>query len=58
MKNAFLEALAEYGAVSGSKTPRQPVTIPIQIGQRVLGKAVISDINEYIKLNGNSPLNA
>ena len=58
MKNAFLEALAEYGAVAGSKAPRQPVTIPIQVGQRVLGKAVIADINEYIKLNGNSPLNA
>lgn len=58
MKNAFLEALAEYGAVAGSKAPRQPVTIPIQIGSRVLGKAVISDINEYIKLNGSSPIKA
>lgn len=56
MRTAFLEALAEYGSVSGGQSSRQPVQINVQVGKRILGKALINDINELTKLNGSSPL--
>ena len=56
MKYAFLEALAEYGSVSGGQSSKQPVQINVQVGKRTLGKALINDINELTKLNGSSPL--
>lgn len=54
IRQAVLEAMVEYGSVGGQ--PRQPVIVYTTIDGKVIGKAVIDDINNRTRLNGQSPL--
>lgn len=56
IKQALLEALVAYGGTGGNQ--KVSLTVPITLNGRVITQLVIDDINDYIKRNGKSPINA
>ena len=54
IRQAVLEAMVEYGSVGGK--PAQPVIVYTTIDGKVIGKAVIDDINNRTRMGGKSPL--
>ncbi len=56
MRSAIMNALAEYTSVGNGRNTKQPLNVNVMIGKRVIGKAVVDDINSMTKLNGKSPL--
>lgn len=55
IKQAVMEAMAELGGIGGNGSA-QPIVVQVMLGKKVLGQAVIDDINERTRLNGRSPL--
>lgn len=56
IRQALLEALVAYGGTGGNQ--KVSLTVPITLNGRVITQLVIDDINDYIKRNGKSPINA
>lgn len=57
IKQALLEALVAYGGTNGNNQ-KVSLTVPVTLNGRVLTQLVIDNINDYIKCNGKSPINA
>ena len=57
IRQAVLEALTQYGSVSGSGQKVQ-VVVPLYVNGREIGRAAIDDINAQIRQNGRSPIMA
>lgn len=55
IKQAVMEAMVELGG-AGRNDSKQPVVVKIMLDGRVVGQAVIDDINDRTKRNGRSPL--